>query len=292
MKIRKAVIPAAGFGTRFLPATKSVPKEMLTIVDTPVIQYVVEEAVSSGITDILIIISKGKSAIQEHFNRNFELEKALETKNRSPESESLKRISSMANIQFAIQKEMRGLGDAISLAKEYVANEPFAVLLGDTLMKSNTNIPVTEQLLNVFDRYQKSVIALEEVPLERVSKYGVVEGGFVEDNLVLARNLVEKPAVEEARSNLVVASRYILTPEIFDHLANVKPGKNAEIQLTDALQALVKTDAIYGLKINGTRFDVGNKLGFLKTNIVYAFECDDIRDSMAEFILSIANTLK
>lgn len=292
MKVRKAVIPAAGFGTRFLPATKSQPKEMLTVVDTPVIQYVVEEAVASGITDILIIISKGKRALEDHFDRSFELEAELEAKRKTAELEMIRRISNMAEIHYVRQKELRGLGDAISLASHHVGNEPFAVLLGDTLMQPSNGVPVTRQLLDVFDRYQESVVALEAVAPDRVSRYGIVDGTAVTDDVVLIRDLVEKPAPEEAPSNLAIASRYVLTPEIFDHLAQATPGKNGEIQLTDAMRMQVADRAMYGLTFAGRRHDAGNKLDFIKTNILYALERPDLHDKLAAFILETAERLK
>lgn len=292
MKVRKAVIPAAGFGTRFLPATKSQPKEMLTVVDTPVIQYVVEEAVASGITDILIIISKGKRALEDHFDRSFELEAELEAKHKTAELEMIRRIADIADIHYIRQKELNGLGDAISLARHHVGDEPFAVLLGDTLMQSSNGIPVTKQLLNVFDRYQESVVALEQVPRERVSRYGVIAGTAVTDDVMLINDLVEKPAPEDAPSNLVIASRYVLTPEIFNHLSHVKPGKNGEIQLTDAMKMQVSHRAMYGLKFAGRRHDAGNKLDFIKTNIMYAMERPDLHDQLATFILDTAEQLK
>ena len=291
MKVRKAVIPAAGFGTRFLPATKSQPKEMLTVVDTPVIQYVVEEAVASGITDILMIIGRGKRAIEEHFDRNLELEMELEAKNKIKELESLRRISNLADIHFVWQKEMRGLGDAVMHARDHVGNEPFAVLLGDTLLESSTGEPVTKQLLNVFDRYGESVVALEEVPMEKVSRYGVIDGSQMSDGVMLVRDFIEKPSPEEAPSNLVIASRYVLTPEIFTHLENVKPGKGGEIQLTDAMRAQVRNRAMYGLKFAGRRHDAGNKLDFLKTNIRYALKRPDLHDDLAAFLTEITKTL-
>ncbi len=291
MKVRKAVIPAAGYGTRFLPATKSQPKEMLTVVDIPVIQYVVEEAVASGITDILMIISKGKRAVEDHFDRNLELEKELEEKGKFQELETIRNVSEIANIHFIRQKEMRGLGDAISLARHHIGNEPFAVLLGDTLMRSSNGVPVTRQLLDVYERYGETVVALEEVPVERVSRYGVVDGTPVTDDIVMIRDLVEKPKPEDAPSNLAVASRYVLTPEIFQHLDNVKPGKNGEIQITDALRMQAALRAMYGLKFAGRRFDAGNKLDFIKTNITYALEREDLHDKLAEFIIDTANSL-
>lgn len=292
MNVRKAVIPAAGYGTRFLPATKSQPKEMLTVVDIPVIQYVVEEAVASGITDILMIVSRGKRAVEDHFDRCLELEDELEEKNKLAELEIVRRVSNLANIHFIRQKEMRGLGDAISLARHHIGNEPFAVLLGDTLLRSGNDTPVTKQLLDVYDRYHETVVALEEVPMERVSRYGVINGTPVTDEVMLIRDLVEKPKPEEAPSNLVIASRYILTPEVFSHLDNVKPGKNGEIQITDALRAQAAQRAMYGLKFCGKRFDAGNKIDFLKTNITYALEREDLREPLAKFIIETAEQLK
>ena len=292
MKVRKAVIPAAGYGTRFLPATKSHPKEMLTVVDIPVIQYVVEEAVASGITDMLMIVSRGKRAVEDHFDRCLELEDELEEKNKLAELEIVRRISNLANIHFVRQKEMRGLGDAISLARHHIGNEPFAVLLGDTLLRSGNDTPVTKQLLDVFDRYHETVVALEEVSMDRVSRYGVIDGSPVTDNVMLIRDLVEKPKPEVAPSNLVIASRYILTPEVFSYLDNVKPGKNGEIQITDALRAQAAQRAMYGVKFCGKRFDAGNKIDFLKTNITYALEREDLREPLAKFIIETAEQLK
>lgn len=292
MNVRKAVIPAAGYGTRFLPATKSQPKEMLTVVDIPVIQYVVEEAVASGITDILMIVSRGKRAVEDHFDRCLELEDELEEKNKMAELEIVRRISNLANIHFIRQKEMRGLGDAISLARHHIGNEPFAVLLGDTLLRSGNDTPVTKQLLDVFDRYHETVVALEEVSMDRVSHYGVIDGSPVTDNVMLIRDLVEKPKPEVAPSNLVIASRYILTPEVFSYLDNVKPGKNGEIQITDALRAQAAQRAMYGVKFCGKRFDAGNKIDFLKTNITYALEREDLREPLAKFIIETAEQLK
>ncbi len=290
--VRKAVIPAAGFGTRFLPATKSQPKEMLTIVDTPVIQYVVEEAVASGITDILMIIGRGKRAIEEHFDRSLELEAELEAKQKTAELAALRRISELANIHFIWQKEMRGLGDAIRHARDHVNHEPFAVLLGDTLLQPANGVPATRQLMDVYERYGESVVALEEVSLEKVSRYGVVDGSPVTDSVVLVRDLIEKPSPAEAPSNLAVASRYVLTPEIFKHLEALPPGKNGEIQLTDAMRAQLRTRAMYGLRFDGKRHDAGNKLDFLKTNLLYALERPDLRAPLREFILATAERLR
>ena len=284
--IRKAVIPAAGFGTRFLPATKSSPKEMLPIVDTPVIQYVVEEAVASGITDIVMVIGRGKRAIEEHFDRNFELEGELERKGRIEELKAMQKISSIADIHFVWQKEMNGLGDAVYCARHHVGNEPFAVLLGDTILDSKT--PVTGQLMGVYDRYQESVVALEEVSWDRVSRYGVMDGSDIGDGVMHVKDFVEKPDREDAPSNLVIASRYVFSPDIFDCLAKTKRGKNNEIQLTDAMHMLLGSRAMYGCKFKGSRFDAGNKLDYLKTNIAFALKRADLRDEVMAHIKELA----
>ena len=289
MIVRKAVIPAAGFGTRFLPASKSQPKEMLPIVDTPVIQYVVEEAVASGITDILMVIGKGKRAIEEHFDRNFELEAELIQKNKQKELDDIRRISSLANIHFVWQKELKGLGDAILCAKNHVGNEPFAVLLGDTLLESSS--PVTKQMISAFDRYQESIVALEEVAHEKVHRYGVIDGSEISKDMYLIKDFVEKPAVEEAPSDLAIAGRYILTPDIFEHIENLEPGVNNEIQLTDALRQQVSTRAAYGLRFDGVRYDIGNKLDFIKTNIAFALTRDELKGALSEHIKSLAADL-
>jgi len=292
MKVKKAVIPAAGYGTRFLPATKAQPKEMLTIVDTPVIQYVVEEAVASGITDILIIISRGKRALEDHFDRSFELEADLEAKGKLEELEMVRRIADLADIHYVRQKTMNGLGDAILHARQHVGDEPLAVLLGDTLMQPTNEVPVTRQLLDVFNRFGESVVALEEVPREKVSRYGIVSGSVVDDGVVLVSDFVEKPKPEEAPSNLAIASRYVFTPEIFGHLAKVNPGKNGEIQLTDAMKMQLSGRAMYGLKVAGRRHDAGNKLDFIKTNVTYALDRPDLHDKLAEFIIATADELR
>jgi UTP--glucose-1-phosphate uridylyltransferase len=284
--IRKAVIPAAGFGTRFLPATKSQPKEMLPIVDTPVIQYVVQEAVDSGITDILMIIGKGKRAIEEHFDRSFELEAELIEKHKDEELQTIRRISEMADIHFVWQKELLGLGDAVRCARQHVGQEPFAVLLGDTVLESAA--PVTGQLMSVYDRYEGSTVALEEVPLAKVSRYGVIKGREIGGGVYRVEDFVEKPTMAEAPSRLVIAGRYVFTPAIFEHLARTIPGKNNEIQLTDAMRSLVAQRACYGLRFDGRRYDVGNKLDFVRTNVTFALKRDDLREDMLAFIRDIA----
>lgn len=288
--IRKAVIPAAGYGTRFLPVTKSSPKEMIPIVDTPVIQYVVEEAVASGITDILMIIGKGKRAIEEHFDRSPLLEETLIKKANYEMLKKIRAISNMANIHFIWQKEMNGLGDAILHAKHHVNNEPFVILLGDTLVQSKDG-PITKQLIDIYEQQKSSVIALEEVEPELVSHYGIINGKAISDNVYKATNWIEKPSIEEAPSNLAIASRYIFTPEIFDYLEKTPPGKNNEIQLTDAMREMVKTHPMYGMKFNGKRYDIGNKMGFLKTNIEFGLKDPEIGDSLKEWLKEFVGQL-
>ncbi|MEM7014279.1 MAG: UTP--glucose-1-phosphate uridylyltransferase GalU, partial [Verrucomicrobiota bacterium] len=252
--VKKAVIPAAGFGTRFLPATKSQPKEMLPIVDTPTIQYVVEEATRSGITDILMVIGKSKRAIEEHFYRNHELEAELMEKAKVDELEQIRGIANIANIHFVWQKELNGLGDAVSYAKDHVGKEPFVLMLGDTLMGSDDpQRPITRQLLDVYEKHQAPVVAVEEVPHEKVERYGIVGGQEVEDGLFKLDKLVEKPERDEAPSNLAIAGRYVLTADIFDELENTTPGKNGEIQLTDAMVRVLANNPMYALKFHGTR---------------------------------------
>ena len=287
--IRKAVIPAAGFGTRFLPAAKSQPKEMLPIVDTPTIQYVVEEAVASGITDILMIIGRGKRAIEEHFDRNFDLESELEESGKRAELDAIRRISNLANVHFVWQKEMNGLGDAVSYARCHIGNEPFALLLGDTIVESDT--PVTRQLMKIFERYRESVVALEEVERSKVSRYGVIAGSLVSKNLFMIEDFIEKPRVEEAPSNLAIAGRYVFTPDIFDCIARVSRGKNNEIQLTDAMRLMVKSSAMYGVRFKGARYDIGNKMDFIKTNVVFGLKRKDLKQELAAFVRELAGTL-
>ena len=287
--IKKAVIPAAGFGTRFLPATKSQPKEMLPIVDTPVIQYVVEEAVAAGITDILMIIGRGKRALEEHFDRSFQLEEQLRRKGKTKELELLKRISDLADIHFVWQKELKGLGDAVYCARHHVNDEPFVVLLGDTVV--DAQVPAAQQLLQVYERYHESVVLLEEVESSLVSRYGVIAGKEIEPDLYLVEDFVEKPRPEEAPSNLVIAGRYILTPEIFDYLRQTEPGKGGEIQLTDAMRMMVRNRAMYGWKLKGKRCDIGNPQGFVRTNLEFALKHEDLADELRQYLKQLAKTL-
>ncbi|NUN94314.1 MAG: UTP--glucose-1-phosphate uridylyltransferase GalU [Verrucomicrobiae bacterium] len=287
--IRKAVIPAAGFGTRFLPASKSQPKEMLPIVDTPTIQYVIEEVVAAGITDILMIIGKGKRAIEEHFDRNFELEAELEETGKQEELRAVRRISSLANIHFVWQKELNGLGDAVSCARSHVGNEPFYLALGDTLIDPAAR--VVREMIRAFERYQESVILLEEVDRAKVGRYGVVGGKRVGAGLWLIDRFVEKPKPSEAPSNLAIAARYILTPEIFDAIARTKPARNGEIQLTDAMSRLVRERAAYGVLLKGERYDIGNKLDFLKTNVAFGLRRPDIGRDFRKYLRKVAAEL-
>ncbi len=283
--IRKAVIPAAGFGTRFLPASKSQPKEMLPIVDTPVIQRVVEEAVGAGATDILMIIGKGKRAIEEHFDRNFDLEDELREKGRKADLEAIRRISDMANIHFVWQKELKGLGDAVSYARHHVGNEPFLVLLGDTLIESAA--PVTRQLGEVYERFNESVVLLEEVDRAKVGRYGVIGGKPIAGDVYLIDTFVEKPDPATAPSNLVIAARYAFSPKIFEYIARTQPGKNGEIQLTDAMRLMLADSAMYGLRFDGRRHDIGNKLDFLKTNVIYGLAREDFGEEFRAFLRDV-----
>ncbi|GAB4039069.1 UTP--glucose-1-phosphate uridylyltransferase GalU [Spirosoma gilvum] len=283
--IKKAVIPAAGFGTRFLPATKAQPKEMLPIIDRPTIQYVVQEAVDSGIEDILIITGKGKRAIEDHFDRNHELEARLEEKEDQLLLDEMRRLSDMATLHYVRQRELNGLGDAIRYAKHHVGNEPFAVLLGDTIMDSV--IPVTQQLIDTYAQYGGSVIAVEEVPHDKVNRYGIVGGKYLSDRILELNTLVEKPSISDAPSNLAIAGRYILTPEIFTMLEQTPAGKNNEIQLTDAMLLLLKRENLYAHCIEGKRHDIGNKLDFLKTTVEFALKRPEFADKFRAFLEEI-----
>jgi UTP--glucose-1-phosphate uridylyltransferase len=287
--IKKAVIPAAGFGTRFLPQTKAQPKEMLPIVDTPTIQFVVEEAVNSGIEDILIITGKGKRALEEHFDRNFELESELHIKNKKDQLKVIKRISHLADIHFIRQQELNGLGDAILYAERHVGNEPFAVLLGDTIIDTRQQ-PITRQLIEVYARYEKTVIGLEEVEKSKVSRYGIVGGDMLSKGLLVIKELIEKPTPAKAPSNLAIAGRYILTPGIFEKIKKVKKDKSGEIQLTNAIKLLLNEEAAYGLRFSGKRYDIGSKLDFLKTNVEYALKRKDFGKQFFVYLKEIVKS--
>lgn len=285
--VKKAVIPAAGLGTRFLPATKAQPKEMLPIIDTPTIQYVVQEAIDSGIEDILIISGKGKRAIEDHFDRNFELELALENDDNKNLYNEIRRIGEMANIHFIRQKQLKGLGDAIYYARQHVGNEPFAVLLGDTTVRSV--IPVTRQLIDIYEQYNSTVVAVEKVPEDKVDRYGIIDGTPVSDTLWQISRMVEKPDIGNSPSELAVAGRYILTPEIFKILEQTVPGKNDEIQLTDAMHTLLKRENIYAHIIEGKRYDIGNKLEYLKTVVEYGLNRKEFGDEFLAYLKKTVN---
>ncbi len=273
MKVKKAVIPAAGLGTRFLPATKSQPKEMLPIVDKPAIQYVVEHAVGAGIQDILIITGRGKRTIEDHFDRSFELEYRLEQSGKYEELKEVRGISEMASIHYIRQKEPLGLGSAIAMAEPHVNGEPFAVLLGDDIIPEDN---LLREMLDVYARYGRSVIAVKEVPRSDINLYGSVEPEYVEDNLVRVVRIVEKPAPEEAPSNLAAIGYYVLTPEIFEALKETTPDEGGEVQLTDALNALAHQQAVYAYVFEGIRYDIGKKLDYLRATVEIAIDREDI----------------
>ena len=283
--VKKAVIPAAGLGTRFLPVTKAQPKEMLPIIDTPVIQYVVQEAIDSGIEDILIVSGKGKRAIEDHFDRNFELEARLQERGDEVLYNEIRRISDMANIHFVRQKELNGLGDAIYYARQHTGQEPFAVLLGDTLVDSV--IPVTQQLIDVYEQYRSIVIGVEIVPKERIDRYGIVGIEKVSDTIGKVVDLVEKPLAKKSPSNLAIAGRYILTPEIFKAIENTPSGKGNEIQLTDAMYGLLNKEAIFSCTIEGKRYDIGSKLDYLMTIVEYGIKHPEFKKPFLSYLKNL-----
>lgn len=284
-RIRKAIIPAAGLGVRFLPATKAQPKEMLPIVDKPTIQYIIEEAVASGIEDILIITGRNKRAIEDHFDKSLELEVQLANKGKEELLKMVRDIGTMVDIHYVRQKEPLGLGHAIYCARKFIGDEPFAVLLGDDVVRSEK--PCLKQLIDVYDDYRYSVIAVQEVPREDTNKYGIIEADAVDANVFRVKDLVEKPKVEEAPSNLAVMGRYIISPRIFHFLEKTKPGAGGEIQLTDALKALAQCEAIYGLAFEGRRYDVGDKLGYLKATVEFALEREDLAEDFRRYLKEI-----
>ena len=282
-QIRKAVIPAAGYGTRFLPVTKAIPKEMIPIVDKPVIQYIVEEALQSGIEEILIITGHGKRAIEDHFDTNIDLELQLRQQGKDQLLHLVQDISSI-NVHYIRQKHMRGLGDAIRCAESFIDNEPFAVLLGDDVIY-NPEKPALKQMMEAFSRLGATMLGCQEVPQELVSRYGIVQGQPTDDDRVVKLiDMVEKPAVDEAPSRLAALGRYILTPDIFEILRRVQPGKGGEIQLTDALRLMADREAVYAYTFSGRSYDTGNKLGFLKATVEYALRRDDLGDAFREYL--------
>lgn len=287
MKIRKAIIPAAGLGTRFLPATKAMPKEMLPIVDKPTIQYIVEEAVASGIEDIIIVTGKGKRAIEDHFDNSFELEFNLAEKQKWELLESVRKSSEMADIHYIRQKEPRGLGHAIWCARKFIGGEPFAVLLGDDIVESNK--PCLRQMIEVYDQYKSSIVGVQPVPWEEVSRYGVVDAVQIADRVYKANRLVEKPKREDAPSNLAILGRYILTPRIFDMLGEQHIGVGGEIQLTDAIAHLSEVERIIAYDFEGQRHDVGEKMGFIQTTIHYAMQHEELKKDLLLYLKEIVD---
>ncbi|MCS7201342.1 MAG: UTP--glucose-1-phosphate uridylyltransferase GalU [Dictyoglomus sp.] len=285
MGIRKAVFPAAGLGTRFLPATKAQPKEMLPVVDKPIIQYGVEEAVNSGLEEIVIVTGRNKRAIEDHFDISFELEYFLQKKGELELLKQVRRISELATVYYIRQKEPLGLGHAILVTKEIVKDEPFAVVLSDDLIVSD--VPCLKQMISIYERYKCSVIAVERVAEEEVKNYGIIAGKELENGLYQITDLIEKPSLEEAPSNLAIVGRYILTPEIFNMLEKVKPGRGGEIQLTDGLKLLLEREAIYAYEFKGKRYDTGNKLGFLIASVELALKREDIGKIFKEYLKNL-----
>jgi UTP--glucose-1-phosphate uridylyltransferase len=289
-QVRKAVFPAAGLGTRFLPATKAMPKEMLPVVDKPLIQYGVEEAVASGITDVIIVTGRGKSALEDHFDISFELEKLLESKKKTELLSLARSVSDMADVSYIRQKEALGLGHAVLRSKDLVGNEPFAVLLPDDIIAAQK--PCVRQLIDVHERYEASVIALMEVPKDQISAYGVVAAEQVanggEGRLFRIHDMVEKPKASEAPSNLAIIGRYVLTPDIFECIESIEPGSGGEIQLTDGLKYMLRNRPVYGLKFEGKRFDAGDKLGFLKATVEFGLKRTDLGPQFREYLKTLA----
>ena len=284
-EITKAVIPAAGLGTRFLPITKSMPKEMLPIIDRPVIHYVVEEALLSGIDDILIISGRKKRAIEDYFDHSPELESHLKSKNEADKLKLLEDVYSHCSIHYIRQKEPHGLGDAVQIAKKHIGNEPFAVLLGDDILQDT--IPCTLQLINAFKKTHSSIIAVQKTPKEKISSYGIIKGQKIDDSLHLLEDIVEKPSVQDAPSNLGAIGRYLFTPEIFDCLRDVVPGIGGEIQLTDAVKLLLKKQHVYAYNYLGKRFDTGDKLGYIETIIDFGLRDEQMGDQLREYLKSV-----
>ncbi len=284
--ITKAVIPAAGAGTRLLPATKAQPKEMLPILDTPAIQYVVQEAVDAGIEDILFVTGRDKRAIEDHFDRNLELESHLERRGDDSALRVVRSLGELARIHYVRQPTQAGLGDAIACARAFVGDEPFAVLLGDTVI--DAPVPVTRQLMDAYEEHQAPVLAVEEVPAEKVSRYGIVEGTSLGPGRLRVRRLVEKPLPGETDSTLAIAGRYILTPEVFEALRATGPGRNNEIQLTDALAGMLEDGPMVAVSIEGRRFDIGNKLDYLNTVLAFALKREEFAGVIESFVASLA----
>jgi len=285
MKVKKAVIPAAGLGTRFLPSTKAQPKEMLNIFDKPSIQYIVEEAVEAGIEDILIILGRNKKSIEDHFDKSYELEDKLKSKGKRELLEGVEKISNLGNIHYIRQKEPLGLGHAIYCAKAFVGNEPFAVMLGDDIVKSKK--PCIKQLIEKYEEYNSTIIGVQEVEKSQVDKYGIVKGEKINERLYKVEDLVEKPKVKEAPSNIAILGRYVISPEIFPILQHTKPGAGNEIQLTDGLKELARRRNVYSYVFEGKRYDVGNKLGFLEATVEFALDDKELGSTFKKYLKNL-----
>lgn len=288
-RIRKAVIPAAGLGTRFLPATKAIPKEMLPIVDIPTIQYIIKEAVESGIEEILVITNSNKHCMENHFDRSFELEERLKSANKLEEYQMICDIAEMANIYYVRQKEPRGLGHAVLCAKTFIGEEPFAVLLGDDVVIQGEHLPAIRQLMNAYERVETTIVGVQPVPHDQVGRYGIVKPmGAVKEPCFALTDFVEKPRIQDAPSDYAALGRYILTPDIFDHLEKQNPGTNGEIQLTDAIRCVLQEKGVYAYDFLGCRYDVGEKIGFIKATIDEALSREDLKEDLMAYIREIA----
>ncbi len=284
-KVRKAVFPAAGLGTRFLPATKSSPKEMLALVDKPLIQYVVEEAVASGIESVIIVTGRGKAAIEDHFDVSFELEKLLAERGKAAELKAMRAISEMARVSYVRQKEALGLGHAVLQARDLVGDEPFAVMLSDDIIDSRT--PALKQLLDVYEKYDAPVVAVFEVAGEAISRFGVIDGEEVEPGVYRIKDMVEKPKLADAPSDLAIIGRYVLTPDIFAEIEQTQPGAIGEIQITDAMRSLLKRRPFYAVRFEGTRYDAGDKLGFLIATVAFALKHPELAEDFKNYLKTV-----
>lgn len=284
-KVRKAVFPAAGLGTRFLPATKASPKEMLPLVDKPLIQYVVEEAVASGVESVIIVTGRGKAAIEDHFDVSFELEKLLEERGKEAELKAMRAISDIARVSYVRQREALGLGHAVLQARDLVGDEPFAVMLSDDIIDSET--PALRQLLDVYEKYDAPVVAVFQVAGEAISRFGVIDGEEVEEGVYKIKDMVEKPAFAEAPSDLAIIGRYVLTPDIFDEIEKTRPGAIGEIQITDAMRSLLKKRPFYAVRFKGTRYDAGDKLGFLIATVELALKHEELAPEFRKYLKSV-----
>lgn len=282
--VRKAVIPAAGLGTRFLPATKAQPKEMLPIVDKPTLQYIIEEAVASGVEEILIITGRNKKSIEDHFDKSVELELELENKGKNDLLEVVRGISNMVNIHYIRQKEPKGLGDAIYCARYFIGDEPFAVMLGDDIVDNGNGTPCLKQLMDVYDKYNTTILGVQEIDKKDTDKYGMVDGIKIENDVYKVNALVEKPSTDTAPSNVAILGRYIITPDIFDILGDLPPGKNGEVQLTDALEKIKSNHGMYAYTFEGRRYDLGDKLGFLQATVDFALKKDELKEPFLKYL--------